>query len=138
MKAPLIILGVILIFTLSCNKTTDAPMSNEEMLLLGSWTKQSGDSIETYTKVDSLKEYEVGFSFLKSGKFVERKINGWCATPPVTLMNYEGNWSIRDSVLNIQVGHWGGDAEYVYKLISSSKDKMTVSVIKRKYNFKAD
>lgn len=138
MKAPLLVVGAILFIFLSCNKTDEVLSFNEQKPWLGSWIIEGGDSIETYTKIESLGADQMGFSFLESGKFVERKIEGWCGTPPVTFVDFDGNWSLTDSVLTIHVGHTGGYADYRFKIVSATKDRLTVAVLSRKYNYLPD
>ena len=66
----------------------------------------------------SLKKNAYGFGFKTGHSFVERKNEGWCGTPPVTLKDFQGTWAKHDSLIDINVPYWGGTAHYQWKIIS--------------------
>lgn len=66
-------------------------------------------------------------------KFIERKNSGWCGTPPVSYSDFEGNWSINDSLLNVSVAYWGGLADYQWKIISLDDKRLTIVVVSQEY-----
>jgi len=100
-----------------------------DQALYGSWTYSAYvDTIYVYAKSTNLVENKLGFTFNENGTFVERKINGWCATPPVVLSDYNGSWSIHDSIINISVGYWGGTVNYTWRVISLKDNQMKIAI----------
>ena len=129
-------IAIVLIFILalvSCQKLVD-PVETGNSDLTGFWINpQYTDTLVTYTRAGNLVENELGISFQSDHKLVERKINGWCGTPPITMADYEGIWSRNDSVVNITVGYWGGKADITWKIITLNNRKLAISVVKTEY-----
>lgn len=101
--------------------------------ITGYWVNaEENDSIITFQKSSGLKDNEYGIAFKGRGVFVERKIAGWCGTPPVTYADYEGNWEKSDSIIKISVAFWGGIEEYKWKLLELDDNHLTVRIISKK------
>lgn len=101
--------------------------------ITGYWLNaEENDSIITFQKSSGLKDNEYGIAFQGRGVFVERKIAGWCGTPPVTYTDYEGSWEKSDSIIKISVGFWGGTEEYEWKLLELDDNHLTVRIISEK------
>jgi hypothetical protein len=117
----------------ACNKEepTSDPESN---YLLGNWINpQYSDSLITLESSPNLVDTVYGISFKSNGKLVERKNIGWCGTPPISYGNYEGNWSEKDSVVNIEVGFWGGTVALQWEIVSIDNKHLTVQQMSVEY-----
>ena len=116
-KKYLLYLPIILILV-SC---TDNPV-NETIPanLEGTWVYRSYENdVYTMEKSFQLENDNSGLVILDNGAFVERKIVGWCGTPPVVYDNYQGNWeSLSNKELKVTVGYWGGTENYTMEIVS--------------------
>lgn len=129
----LLILGLFLLF--GCSKKDEVIILESEKLV-GHWSNPVlTDTVWKYERVGSLQENEYGFSFKPEKVFIERKNAGWCGTPPIVYENYNGTWSRNNSEININVGYWGGNAEYKWKIISLDDRYLTVYKVKEDYKF---
>lgn len=118
---------------IACTKEEDVTLKSEEFLA-GNWSKiEYGDSTFTVEKVSALPENEYGFSFVADQSFIERKNSGWCGTPPIMYDDFDGTWEMQDSVINISVAYWGGTAEYKWKILSQTDDKLTIWIMNADY-----
>jgi hypothetical protein len=125
-----LILGIAV---LSCDKD-DSDMNDFQLKLIGNWiTYNYNDSTIIYKKVGNLKDNNYGFSFKLDGNFIERKIDGWCCTPPVTYSDFEGTWILNDSIIYIVVGDWGGQVEYKWKIISLDNRNLSIFIVYDNY-----
>jgi hypothetical protein len=125
----IVALSVFLVFTgwiASCEDPQ--PLSIYGDQLLGKWVKAGyEDPMTVMVKSSNLKEDEYGFILGLGGRFTERKISGACATPPVQYKNYEGWWEMKnDSILQIEVGYWGGTMKYDLKILFFEGDTLKV------------
>lgn len=122
MKTLLIPLFFFLILAIACEKTH--PDS-----VIGNWSSiEIIDNIYTASRVKHLDESEYGFSFKEGSVFVERKNAGWCGTPPINYEEFTGTWSQTDSLLEINVGYWGGREMYQWTIISVDKDRLEYTI----------
>ena len=111
---------------LSCKKD-DVKLNENQDNLIGNWINpEYTDSLIVLEKSGTLKLNEYGISFKADGKLIERKINGWCGTPPVVYSDYEGTWTKQDSLISIEVGYWGGTSVYKWIIISVAGNKLKV------------
>lgn len=110
-----LIIGILLVC--SCSKEErNLPLPDG---LYGYWANPSyNDTLITYARTNKMPSDSYGFSFQPGGKFLERKNIGWCGTPPIVYIDYEGEWSIKDSVIYIRSPHWGGTMEFKWQLLS--------------------
>lgn len=73
-----------------------------------------------------MEEGQYCFGFKENGEFTERKNAGWCGTPPISYADFDGNWTINDSIVEINVEYWGGMAYYKWKIISLHEQQMSL------------
>jgi hypothetical protein len=117
----------------SCAKDND-PVVDESDLLLGYWINPGGyDSILIYDRTGGLKKDAYGIGFKAGGLFVERKSEGWCATPPVIMKDFQGTWTRHDSLIDISVPYWGGTAHYQWKIIRVDRSSLTVAFTSQEF-----
>jgi hypothetical protein len=136
MKTKLLFLGVLVFAGLSCENKNE-PIPAERSGLIGSWVNPSyGDSTITYSKGAKPTASQYGITFLNAGDFVERANSGWCATPPVALVDNKGTWTVHDSIISINVAFWGGEVAYNWKIITLTADQLKVKVLTTKYTNK--
>jgi len=118
---------------ISCEENTD-PVIDASDRLIGYWINPvANDTLLTYDRAGGLKENAYGFGFQMGYTFVERKNEGWCGTPPVTLKDYQGTWSKHDSLIDIDVPYWGGMAHYQWKIISLDNSSLTIAWVKQEF-----
>jgi len=127
---------LLILFFVGCEKNTEIePTSNS---LIGNWINpQTTDSMVTYSKSNDLVENDYGITFHSDGTLIERKISGWCATPPISYSDFEGTWEKTDSLISILVDYWGGIASYQWKMINIEDDRLVIYKIKEETNFKS-
>lgn len=96
--------------------------------LYGTWVHAGYvESMTILRKAEELDANEYGFIIYPDGRFTERKNAGWCATPPITYANYEGEWTkLSENLLEIIVGYWGGTTSYQMEIISLSSDELRI------------
>ncbi len=113
------------ILFISCQGTLN---SNEENPVIGTWIFDSYvDDMTVLVKSGSLDQNQYGISFYPSGSLVERKNAGWCGTPPITYMNFEGHWQkLSANLYHIEVGYWGGRTNYHMEIISIQHNRMRI------------
>lgn len=117
----------------SCEKI-NTPTSFNKDALIGNWVKPVLiDTVWKYERANALNTDDYGFAFNADQSFIERKNSGWCGTPPISYANFNGSWSIQDSLLNITVDYWGGEAKYQWKIISFEGDKLSIYKIDEDY-----
>lgn len=98
--------------------------------IIGSWINPSHiDSTIILEKSSNLKSNDYGITFMDNGLLVERKNSGWCGTPPISFSDFNGTWSIKDSLIQVSVDFWGGKENYKLRLVSVDNNKL--KIIKR-------
>jgi hypothetical protein len=129
-------------FVLSCNRDNEAVSPIEidyANPIVGCWKNPTlQDSLWTFTRAQTIKSDEYALEFKMDNAFVEQKIAGWCATPPVTFAKFEGTWNKQDSILSIAVGYWGGTAIYKWKLKSNDSTHLVIVKISETYSSPQD
>jgi len=136
MKMKPTILAMMLLGIVACKKDNEAKPIVSNNKLIGYWLNPVyADSTVTYGRVSELKDKSYGIVFKADGTCVERKINGWCGTPPVTYSDYNGTWTMADSVISIKVGYWGGVASYTWKLKSVTNDSLKIVIKEQKFPY---
>jgi len=129
MKYRLFFLTLIGIVVFSCSESYQLE-AESEFDITGFWVNQSiNDTIYAYDKSSHLKEGQYCFGFQENEEFVERKNAGWCGTPPISYADFEGTWSLTDSIVDISVAFWGGTASYKWKIISLNHQQLQLIVI---------
>ena len=88
-------------------------------------------AIICYTKVKALPANNTYcIKFNKDGTLIERKLAGWCATPPAVHENFPGNWRIEnENELKIDVAYWGGMEYKTWKIINFKKNTLKIEII---------
>lgn len=124
---------ICVIFLVSCKKET-SESTTLPLGTIGTWVKPSYyDDVMILEKASGLDESGYGFTILADANFVERKISGWCATPPVSFENFSGHWTLHNSTMEISVRYWGGMANYSWKLELLDNNKLKVTKLSEKY-----
>lgn len=124
---------VLILLFVGCEEKIETEQNSDSFI--GYWiSPQKSDSLVTYSKSNDLVENNYGIAFHSDGTLIERKNSGWCATPPIAYSDFEGSWIKSDSIINIEVGYWGGLARYQWKLVEIRDDKLVVYKIKEEYN----
>jgi hypothetical protein len=91
-----------------------------------------GKSIVLYKRSYTLPANSGGIKFLEDGTLIERKIAGWCATPPVAYNDYSGKWQIRNNdEIKIEVAYWGGMEHKIWKIIDVTNSSLKIEEISR-------
>jgi len=123
----------LVVFCFSCEKDRDIEMDSNNPLL-GYWVDASWteDNI-TFKRAGSLPEHDYGLQFKSTGQIIERKNSGSCGTPPIMYADYNGNWSQDSSHLSINVGYWGGMAEYEWEIETVNNTRLIVKQIDANY-----
>lgn len=105
--------------------------TTENYPFLGTWIYESSIADTTIMKrASELDSTNTGYIFYRNGKLIERKIAGWCHTPPVSYGNYEGNWIlISNNTIKINVAKWNGTEKY--NLIIIAVNDKELKFIKR-------
>ncbi len=100
------------------------------------WNERKNDFDEeggmgtVYKKASKFEENRHGVEFKKNGVFIQRQINGWCGTPPVTYEDYNGTWKTAiDDILDVEAGYWGGKQSFKLKIISVDNSSLRVRYI---------
>lgn len=117
----------------ACQKENEIFFNGTDKII-GCWINPTAvDTLWKYTRSKSLKDNDYGFVFKSDQWFVERKNSGWCGTPPISYADFDGTWTIKDSLINITVKFWGGLADYQWRVISVDDNNLTVHKLKEVY-----
>ncbi|VBB48619.1 conserved hypothetical protein [uncultured Paludibacter sp.] len=122
---------ILLVFTaiISCGNQDEVNLS-----VVSVWVNpQYNDSIITFKRSTQLPEKDYGIDIKTNGVLKERKIIGWCGTPPVAYGDYDGTWIMEDSVLYIKAFFWGGEETKEWKIISINEKTLKVKQLKVEY-----
>jgi hypothetical protein len=93
------ILFLVLVTTIGCSQENETIPINASDKLIGHWINPVYTETELQlTRASSLKDDGYGLSFLEKTQCVERS-SGWCGTPPLSFMDFQGTWTRTDSVL---------------------------------------
>jgi hypothetical protein len=120
---------LMLVLMLSCEKEfLEADALGENSGIVGTWVEEGyKEDVLIMNRSEQLDNSKYGFIIQDDGTFIERKNSGWCATPPVTLDNFDGTWeALSDSLLNITVGYWGGTMTYQIRIVSLDQAQLSI------------
>lgn len=132
MKIKILFFALIGILLFACSEEDEIQTSAFE--INGYWANgEYTDSIQTYYRTEQLADNQYSFGFETKGKFVERKNAGWCGTPPISYGDYQGSWSINDSIVQISVPYWGGTTDLEWKILSIDNQHLSFIVLKSDY-----
>lgn len=95
------VLFLLLVTAIGCSQENETIPINESDKLIGHWINPiyTGSELQL-TRASSLKNNEYGISFLEKTQCVERS-SGWCGTPPITFMDFQGSYTKNDSIIII-------------------------------------
>lgn len=104
-------------------------MIDPDRPLVGTWV-QTGyeESAVVYTRSSRLKDDGPGMVIQADGRIVLRGIAGWCATPPVGYVNYDGRWSTSGFVLRTIVDYqWLPEASvHEWEIVSVDEKRLVL------------
>jgi len=96
-----------------------------------------GRSIIRFEKSDNLPENSIGIRFMNGGKLIERKNSCWSGTPPISYVNFSGDWQMmKNGDIVIDVSYWGGMEHKVWKIIDVTRNFLKVEVVSREDEMK--
>ncbi len=128
MKKAILSCITLLIIVAACKKEIQ-PIIPPPEGLIGCWINpQYTDSVVVYEKAPDLIE-GYGIKFRDNDSLIERKNAGWCGTPPIYLADFNGTYSVHDSIINASVGYWGGTTGYTWKLLSLDNNSLTLKLL---------
>jgi hypothetical protein len=117
-------LSVVLLSSCESDQNLSNPLTEK---LIGYWVNPvSTDTLITYTKASFLINDEYGFQFVEDHYFMERRNAGWCGTPPVVYADFDGNWTIKDSIISVTLNHTEGLIYYEWQVISVDQNNLTL------------
>lgn len=123
---------IMMVLMVSCGKEfLEMAALGENVGIVGTWIDNGymGDTLLMYRAGD-LDTEKYGFTLNEDGSFIERTNAGWCATPPITLENFEGTWEVvSDSLLDITVAYWGGMMTYQIRIISVDDQELAIKYL---------
>jgi hypothetical protein len=116
------------LFLYSCSK--DEIKIEPDNLLIGIWNYSDyQDNASIFTRSQEFVDNHC-YRFNPDGTFLERKNAGWCGTPPISYADYPGTWNVlNDTLIQINVGYWGGSTSYRLDIESISSKSLKVVTI---------
>ncbi len=98
--------------------------------IIGCWINPAYDAEMTiYERGSSLPDDAPGICFKADGTLIQNKNAGWCGTPPITYGNFDGTWTLEDSILTMNVDSWNGYYESLWELISVDGETLTLKYV---------
>lgn len=122
MKKMIWLIPAICLISLQCEKNDPA---SRQYNFTGTWEfDKIVEGIHHYNRVAEFGD-EYGFTIYEDGRFLEHKNGGWCATPPISFADFEGDWiQVSDSILLINVDFWGGVEIYELKIFDATENTL--------------
>lgn len=135
MYKKIFILAIIGVLIYSCSDSIiDSGKPGNLNNLQGYWINGTyNDTIVTFARATALANDQFSFGFEANGKFLENANSGWCGTPPIAYTQYEGEWSVQDSVISITVPYWGGMAHLKWKITTLDENHLSYYAIESNY-----
>jgi len=124
----LITICTLFFILIGCSK--DNIQIDSENLLIGVWNYSDFNNNDNiYIRNNEFVDNHC-YKFNIDGTMTERKNSGWCGTPPITYADYSGTWKIiNDTLIQINVGYWGGTAQYKLDIQSVDSNSLKVSYV---------
>lgn len=124
------IFNLFLILFLLCSCSGDEAETDPDNFLIGTWQSSGFDfNTNQFMRTDEFTENHC-YRFKEDGSITERKNSGWCGTPPVSYADYEGTWKIiNDTLVEVNVGYWGGMTKYRLDVEKVDKSILEVKFI---------
>lgn len=102
------VLFLLLVTTIGCSQENETIPIHASNKLIGHWINPVYTDTELkLMRASALKDDEYGISFLEKTQCVERS-SGWCGTPPLSFMDFQGTWTGTDSVLIMTIDNGRG------------------------------
>jgi hypothetical protein len=116
------------LFLYSCSK--DEIKIEPDNLLIGIWDYSDyQDNASIFTRSQEFVDNHC-YRFNSDGTLTERKNSGWCGTPPISYADYPGTWNfLNDTLIQINVGYWGGSTSYRLDIESISSKSLKIVTI---------
>jgi hypothetical protein len=116
------------LFLYSCSK--DEIKIEPDNLLIGIWDYSDyQDNASIFTRSQEFVDNHC-YRFNSDGTLTERKNSGWCGTPPISYADYPGTWNfLNDTLIQINVGYWGGSTSYRLDIESISSKSLKLVTI---------
>jgi hypothetical protein len=116
------------LFLYSCSK--DEIKIEPDNLLIGIWNYSDyQDNASIFTRSQEFVDNHC-YRFNSDGTLTERKNSGWCGTPPISYADYPGTWNfLNDTLIQINVGYWGGSTSYRLDIESISSKSLKIVTI---------
>lgn len=134
----LLMLFILTIFTLSCQKEEDANGDG----LQGNWV-YVGESVSVHEngyeestllrRTKKLDKNNFSIGFYENDYLIDNANSGWCGTPPITYAQYEGNWSMSDNIVDYQCAFWGGQKKVKFEIISVDQEYLKIKILDNEY-----
>jgi hypothetical protein len=128
MKKSLLAVFSFLFICSACSK--DEIKTDPDNLLVGLWI-YSGfqDNTNIFLRNTEFVDNHC-YRFNSDGTLTERKNSGWCGTPPVSYADYSGTWTIiNDTLIQINVGYWGGTTSYMLDIEAVDSNSLKTSYV---------
>jgi len=128
MKKKIALIFSILFLLAGCSR--DDITIDPDNLLIGVWN-YSGyqDNTNTFSRSNEFIDDHC-YRFSGDGTLTERKNSGWCGTPPISYSDYSGTWTVlNDTLIQIDVGYWGGTSSYRLDIEAIDKDSLRASFV---------
>ncbi len=109
------------------------PEEKLESKLLGIWS--DGTTVESfyvYKKQKKAPQNDYYIQLLPNNKLIEHKNSGWCGTPPISYATYNGKWTLKDSLIDIEVPYWGGMMYIKWKIVQVDNQALKIEWIDSK------
>lgn len=115
--------GMMLLMTACTSTSEPAREIDSSASLIGVWVLEDNeaDGIQVFARAASLTGSHLGYEFSEHGGLMVHK-PGWCGTPPIAWVNYEGLWDlVDDQLLDIRHAGPGSPQGYQLEIISLSQ-----------------
>ena len=121
LKIGVFIIGISFLGACSENSELEIDTNN---LLIGNWTEPTynNESI-TFKRSNTLQNNNYGVSFKTAGVFIEHS-SGWCGTPPLVFIDYEGDWQLQGTLITVMTQNFPGD--FNWRIISLTENQLIV------------
>lgn len=130
MKKYLILFSAIAVLFSQCTPEEVPENTPTNDTIIGCWINQiHEDNTVTYERATALEDNAPGFCFNEDGTLVVRKNVGFCGTPPITYGDYDGTWTLEDSILTMNVDGWNGYVESSWELISVNEESLVLKYV---------
>ena len=115
---------LISLLIVACDSNEEVITNTSDYSVIGTWAYATSDTEQiTFVKSAALPENKRGIQFKEDGTFIERTA-GWCATPPLTFFDSQGNWERNNSKLSITLNAYPDG--YDWQIVSLTENELVV------------